>query len=80
MARMAVKAPDRPAAGGDEHVMVVVDSVSGEVRECGDHSGYCIAMNPWAQAATEAQRLPVDITKQTRNCAPSGRKSGFTRT
>ncbi len=64
--RIAVKPPNRPAAAStddDEHIIVVVDSISGEVRQCGDHSGYCIAMNPWAQAVTSAQRLPVDLTK-----------------
>ena len=65
-ARMAVMVPDRAAAAtldDDEHIIVVVDSFTGEVRECGDHSGYCIAMNPWAKAASAAQRLPVDLTK-----------------
>ena len=32
----------------DEYVIAVVDSRTGEVRQCGDHSGHCVAMNPWA--------------------------------
>jgi hypothetical protein len=31
----------------DEHVIVVVDSQTGEMRQCGDLSGRCIASNPW---------------------------------
>jgi hypothetical protein len=34
----------------DSQIIVVVDSVSGEVRQCGDLSGYCIGMNPWTGA------------------------------
>ena len=32
----------------DEHIIVVLDSHTGEVRQCGDHSGVCVAMNPWS--------------------------------
>jgi hypothetical protein len=32
----------------DEHVIVVIDTRTGEVRQCGDHSGVCVAMNPWS--------------------------------
>ena len=30
----------------DQHIIVVVDSFTGEVRECGDMSGVCAALNP----------------------------------
>ena len=46
-----VTEPTDPAAArlaDDEHVIVVVDTHTGEVRQCGDHSGVCVAMNPWA--------------------------------
>jgi hypothetical protein len=36
----------------DEQVIVVVDSKTGEVRQCGNLSGVCIGMNPWTAAAT----------------------------
>jgi hypothetical protein len=41
---------DRKAAtlADDEHIIVVLDSHTGEVRQCGDHSGICVAMNPWS--------------------------------
>ena len=32
----------------DEHIIIVLDSHTGEVRQCGDHRGYCVAMDPWA--------------------------------
>lgn len=31
----------------DEQIIVVLDSHTGEVRQCGNHSGVCVAMNPW---------------------------------
>jgi hypothetical protein len=46
----------------DEHIIVVMDSHTGEVRQCGDHSGYCVAMNPWAGDGSR-MRLPVKLTK-----------------
>jgi hypothetical protein len=45
-----IAAPKDPAAAkleDDEHVIVVIDTRTGEVRQCGDHSGVCVAMNPW---------------------------------
>ena len=46
----------------DEHVIVVVDSHSGEVRQCGDHSGFCVTMNPWAGNAPRAA-APVALKR-----------------
>jgi hypothetical protein len=64
--RMAVpkqaNASQAATIADDEHVIVVVDSVTGEVRQCGDHSGYCISMNPWRQAPGPAQSAPVPLT------------------
>ena len=31
----------------DSEIIVVVDSVTGEVRQCGNLSARCISMNPW---------------------------------
>src|SRR5688572_2957146 len=44
----------------DSQIIVVVDSVTGEVRQCGDLSGYCIGMNPWTGALGSA--APVRLT------------------
>ena len=52
-----------PAAANsadDEHVIVVLDSHTGEIRQCGDHSGYCVAINPWTSGGTTA---PVKLNK-----------------
>lgn len=46
----------------DEHVIVVLDSHTGEIRQCGDHSGYCIAMNPWA-GASPRNSLPAKLAR-----------------
>jgi len=45
----------------DEHVIVVLDSHTGEIRQCGDHSGFCVAMNPWT--STAAASAPVKLVK-----------------
>ena len=46
----------------DEHVIVVIDSHTGEVRQCGDHSGFCVTMNPWS-AQGPRTGAPVKLTK-----------------
>jgi hypothetical protein len=46
----------------DEHVIVVMDSHTGEVRQCGDHSGHCVSMNPWTSEGGQAS-LPVKLGK-----------------
>ncbi|WP_158915184.1 hypothetical protein [Caulobacter sp. S45] len=46
----------------DEHVIVVVDSDTGEIRQCGDLSGYCVGVNPWTKSLLKSQALPVNLT------------------
>lgn len=64
-ARMAV-APvkDKGAAtiADDSQIIVTVDSMTGEVRQCGDLSGHCIAMNPWTGTIAAGQAAPVRVT------------------
>lgn len=63
---MSVNAPPNAASAttaDDEHVIVVVDSQSGEVRECGDYSGVCASFNPWTRAIAGQQITPVQLTK-----------------
>lgn len=45
----------------DEVVIAVVDSHTGEIRQCGNISGRCIAMNPWAVRLGPDQALPVSV-------------------
>jgi hypothetical protein len=57
-------APKDPATAkleDDEHVIVVIDTRTGEVRQCGDHSGVCVAMNPWTSAG--GLTAPVALKK-----------------
>ena len=63
LAKIDGKSGDSAAAKlyDDEHVIVVVDSDTGEVRECGDHSGLCFAMNPWT-AAIAGRQLPARLS------------------
>ncbi|QNQ10237.1 hypothetical protein [Sphingomonas alpina] len=50
----------------DSHVIVVVDSKTGEVRQCGNLSGYCVRMNPWGGSAPVA---PASLTKHAADLA-----------
>jgi hypothetical protein len=56
------KDPAAATLNDDEHVIVVIDSHTGEVRQCGDHSGFCVAMNPWTGAGAPAT-APVKLAK-----------------
>lgn len=38
----------------DEQIIVTVDSHTGEVRQCGNLSGYCITSNAWTGRAAPA--------------------------
>jgi hypothetical protein len=51
----------RPA--DDEQIVVVLDSSTGEVRQCGNLSGACIAMNPWARPSASGPGAPVLLGK-----------------
>ena len=58
----AAKDPNAAKLSDDEHIIVVVDGITGEVRQCGDRSGYCVAVNPWAGGNTPAQ-LPARLSE-----------------
>lgn len=65
-AHIAVPKEAKPAAANtadDGQVIVVVDSMTGEVRQCGNFSGFCIGMNPWTGALPAAQAGPVTLTR-----------------
>ena len=58
---------DRAARLSDDGaVIVVIDSRTGEVRGCGDLSGYCIGMNPWRADLAKPQQAPVDLTEHAK--------------
>jgi hypothetical protein len=53
----------------DEQIIVVVDSLTGEVRQCGNLSGYCVSMKPWSGPMTGPQNAPVAVTKHATDLA-----------
>jgi hypothetical protein len=53
----------RATLADDQHIIVIEDSVTGEVRECGDLSGFCVAMNPWTKAIARERQTPVALSK-----------------
>jgi hypothetical protein len=59
---------DTPSAKPiDDQVLIVVeDSVTGEVRACGDLTGYCIGMNPWKSGLLQSQIAPINLTEHVK--------------
>ena len=47
----------------DEQVIVVVDGATGELRECGNLSGYCVGLSPWAKLLPGSQTAPLSLGK-----------------
>jgi len=61
----ADKPKDKAAATteDDQNVIVVVDGETGEIRQCGNLSGYCVGMNPWNHALSGKQTAPLGLDK-----------------
>ena len=61
----AQQAADSPSArpADDQVIIVVQDSATGDIRACGDLTGYCIGMNPWKTALVSGQMAPVRLTE-----------------
>lgn len=59
----ASKDPGASKLSDDEHIIVVLDSNTGELRQCGNFSGYCVGMNPWAKPIAASQAAPVPLLK-----------------
>ena len=45
----------------DAQIIVIVDSRTGEVRQCGNMSGHCITTNPWANKLGPQQGVPISL-------------------
>lgn len=43
----------------DSMVIVTVDGATGEIRQCGNYSGHCIALDPWHGTLGPKQQVPV---------------------
>ena len=52
--------PQSAVLADDTEIIVTVDSHTGEVRQCGNYSGYCVSSNPWKVAAASS---PAALTK-----------------
>ena len=72
---------DKPADGApaaatikdDDVVLVTIDTHSGEVRQCGAVSGYCVAMNPWSRPPGQsAPAMLRPATTDEGKAAPAG--------
>ena len=79
------RSPDPHAATlqDDTQLIVVVDSNSGEIRQCGNMSGHCIGMNPWAAALGQGRAAPValdahqaDLDRQAQEAADRDSANG----
>jgi hypothetical protein len=74
-ARMAaIAVPKDEASAGpidDQAIIVVSDTDTGEVRACGDLTGYCIGFNPWKQPLANGQQSPVALTAHVQPDDPS---------
>jgi len=57
------KDPARALRADDGQIIVVVDTQSGEVRQCGNLSGYCVSMNPWSGPLGADRAAPVSLNK-----------------
>jgi hypothetical protein len=57
------KDPSESKLNDDDQVIVVLDSNTGELRQCGNLSGYCIGMNPWAKPLGASQIAPLPVAK-----------------
>jgi hypothetical protein len=47
----------------DQAIIVVEDSQTGEIRACGDLTGYCIGSNPWKKMLASSQMAPISVTQ-----------------
>ncbi len=63
----------------DQIIIVVQDTATGEVRACGDLTGYCIGMNPWRTALVSAQIAPIKLTEHVAPDPPDTPTAASTR-
>lgn len=51
-------------AADDDEIIIVVNTKTGEIRQCGNLSGHCIGMNPWTKPLAAEQQGPVKLTER----------------
>ena len=74
----ATKDPAAAKPEDDDVVIVVVDSDTGEVRECGNYSGRCVSMNPWTKAIGPQMHMPVRVDAHAAELANNGTTENVT--
>ncbi len=57
------KSPASARLKDDTEVIVVADTRTGELRQCGNLSGFCVGMNPWSKPLAKAQSAPLSVLK-----------------
>ena len=62
----------------DDVLIVVVDSDTGEVRECGNYSGRCLSMNPWTKAVGPQLHMPVRVEAHAADLENNGATENVT--
>jgi len=71
---IAAQQPANDAAArtvDDQAIIVMSDTDTGELRACGDLSGYCIGMNPWKKPLTTSQVTPIELTSHVKPDDPN---------
>ncbi|THD80734.1 MAG: hypothetical protein E7812_06645 [Phenylobacterium sp.] len=68
--RAAGQNPAVAKPADDEQVIIVLDSATGEVRQCGNLSGACIGMNPWGKPLATEEGAPVAVAKHVEQLDP----------
>ncbi len=63
----------RAELADDDQVIVVVDNATGEVRQCGNMSGYCVGLNPWSRPVE--QGAPIALLKHVRDLEAEATKA-----
>jgi hypothetical protein len=68
------KDPKAATLADDSEVLVVVDSATGEIRQCGNFSGRCLSLNPWRGPAGAAPaafvRHAADVAREAAGNPP----------
>ena len=67
----ASKDPQAAQLIDDQVIIVVQDTATGEVRACGDLTGYCIGMNPWRSALVAVQVAPLRLSEHVKPDGPN---------
>jgi len=60
----------------DQVILVTADSTTGEMRACGDLSGYCVGFNPWKAPLGALQTAPAPVTAHGLGGAPAANAAG----